>query len=119
MDSDGTIKWSYEGTDWNVAECTQNLRNMNYVLKNSSGENALYVVASCSVDVYSSYANFYVSAVYEGGVNSNGEGLCYSDSVGFRAYGKSGSVPVRPVVSLPSDIQVEEDSAVDCGYAIK
>lgn len=119
LDSDGTIKWLYEGTDWNEAECTQNLRNMNYVLKNGSGENATYVVASRSVSVNSSYAFFFVAAVYEGYVYSFDEGLCYSGSDDFYDYDYSVSVPVRPVVSLPSDIQVEEDSAVDCGYAIK
>ena len=91
---------------------------MNYVLKNGSGENAIYVVASRSVDVYSGGAGFCVAAVSEGCVSSYGR-LCNSNSDGFNDGGKSESVPVRPVVSLPSDIQVEEDSAVDCGYAIK
>lgn len=119
LDSDDTIKWLYEGSDWNEAECTQNLRNMNYVLKNSFGENALYVVASRSVFVGSSNVDFYVAAVYGGYVASYGGDLCYSSSDDFYDDGYSGSVPVRPVVSLPSDIQVEEDSAVDCGYTIK
>ena len=119
LDSDGTIKWLYEGTDWNEAECTQNLRNMNYVLKNGSGENAIYVVASRLVSVYSGGADFSVTVVDEGGVGSGGGRLCCSDSDDFDDFGYSKSVPVRPVVSLPSDIQVEEDSAVDCGYAIK
>ena len=60
-----------------------------------------------------------MSAVNEGHVDSNDGDLCGSDSDGFGDDDYSESVPVRPVVSLPSDIQVEEDSAVDCGYAIK
>ena len=115
MDSDGTIKWLYEGTDWNEAECTQNLRNMNYVLKNGSGENAIYVVASRSVGVDSSSAGFCVAAVRGGGVGGYGVSLCSSNSDAFNDSVYSESVPVRPVVSLPYDIQVEEDSAVDCG----
>ena len=119
LDSDGTIKWSYEGTDWDEAECTQNLRNMNYVLKNSSGENAFYVVASRSMGMYPSEVYFYVTTVDECYVETNAVPLCLAYPDHFFNYELSDSVPVRPVVSLPSGIQVREDSGVDCGYSIK
>lgn len=63
-----------------------------------------WVVASRSVNVNSSNANFYVTAVNEGNVNSNGENLCNSNSDDFNDNDNSESVPVRPVASI------------NCGY---
>lgn len=70
-------------------------------------ENELsYVVASRSVYVRSSDANFLVARVLGGGAYASGYGLCASGADGGHEFGSVGIVPVRPVVSLPSSIQV-------------
>ena len=62
------------------------------------------VVASRSVNVNSSNANFNVANVEDGNVNSNNNYLCNSNSSSANDNGNSESVPVRPVASA------------NCGY---
>ena len=71
-----------------------------------------YLVASHSVDVYSGSANFYVAFVGNSGVSTRGYSLCYSDfgHEGFD-YGYNGSLGIRPIVVLPSDIEVEKNES--------
>lgn len=68
-------------------------------------ENELsYAVASRSVDVDSSGAQFIVG--YVGSGSAGGEGVLMSSAAGCYEGGSLGLFPVRPVVSLPSNIQV-------------
>ena len=70
-------------------------------------ENELsYVVASRSVFVDPYNACFLVASVYGGNALANGNALCGSSAGGCGGVGSMGLVPVRPVVSLPSSIQV-------------
>ena len=70
-----------------------------------------YVVASRSVYVYSSQATFCVAFVDGSNVMRD----CYKPCYGTTTYGYTNSgisgVGVRPIIVLPSDIQVKEVSA--------
>ena len=70
-----------------------------------------YLVASRSVRVDSSNANFGVARVGLGGVRTNYYHLCNSISDGGSDYEDRGSQGVRPIVVLPSDIEVEENAS--------
>ena len=63
------------------------------------------------MDVNSDNANFNIANVNEGNVNSNNNNLCNSDAEGGYANDISVTVPVRPIVVLPSGLQVEETSS--------
>ena len=81
---------------------------MKYVI-GESGSYMQYFVASRSVDVYSSDAYFCGANVYGGSVGVRGGSFCYANSAGV---GGAGGPPalawgVRPIVILPSDIQVK------------
>ena len=70
-------------------------------------ENELsYVVASRSVIVNPSVAGFFVAGVGGGDAYAGDDYLCISDADDCNEFGSMGLVPVRPVVSLPSSIQV-------------
>ena len=70
-------------------------------------ENELsYVVASRSVGVNPSLAEFIVACVDGGDAGADVYALCISFADDCYEYGSVGLVPVRPVVSLPSSIQV-------------
>ena len=102
-------KVSWEGTDWGEATTTlSKADNMKYVI-GEDGTNA-YVVASRSVIVSSSSA-FLVAFVGDGYVYSYRDFLCSSDSSSAHGDGDSVSVPVRPIVVLPSSIQVEKNAS--------
>ena len=70
-----------------------------------------YLVASRSVVVTSGDAHFYVDGVGLSRVNTNYYRLCYSHSGGSHDYGDGGSRGIRPIVILPSDIEVEENAS--------
>ena len=70
-----------------------------------------YLVASRSVDVDSGYAHFYVARVGNSAVAANGYNLCYSNSDEGGDNGDRGSQGIRPIVILPSDIEVEENAS--------
>ena len=75
-----------------------------------------YVVASKSSAVLSDQAMFLGAAVNRGQVNVGLSNLCDSNSESVFEAGATGSVPVRPVVSLPSNIPVKEvDGMYDIG----
>ncbi len=104
-----TVKYSYEGTSWGEANYTRStLKNTNIILGDSL--DYVYLLASRSVNVDSGNANFDVAFVCEGLVHSNYNDLCLSDSDSFNDLGNSDAVPVRPIINLPSNIQVEEVS---------
>ncbi len=72
-----------------------------------------YVVASRSVRVYSGNAGFSVASVGYGVVNTDDYffRLCNSDSDGGIDNVDRGSQGIRPIVVLPSDIEVEENAS--------
>ena len=95
-------------------ETTINEENFKYVVGEGYKEGTFfspYVVASRSVAVVSDYADFSIATVGEGRVYSYGSNLCNSDAEGGYVVDGSGAVPVRPIVILPSDLQVEETSS--------
>ena len=83
---------------------------MKYIIGDVENGEALdpYVVASRSGEVYSDLAGFRCAAVGGGGVYASRVSLCYSDADGIDANDNSGVAPVRPVVVLPSGLEVEE-----------
>ena len=93
--------------------------NMKYIIGDVENGEALdpYVVASRSVGVYSDGASFYYAAVKEGDVNAGNYLLCFSDAEGIYDIDISRVAPVRPVVVLPSGLEVEEQS--DGTYRLK
>lgn len=104
-----TVKYSYEGTSWGEANYTSStLKNTNIILGDSL--DYVYLLASRSVNVSSGGADFDVANVYGGRVTCDTNYLCYSYSGSFYDYGDSGAAPVRPIINLPSNIQVEEVS---------
>ena len=104
-----TVKYNYEGTNWSEANYTgAALKNANIIFGDSL--DYVYLLASRSVSVYSGNATFRVAHVYGGGVNSDNDLLCHSNSGSFRDNGDSDTLPVRPVINLPSNIKVEEVS---------
>ena len=95
-------------------ETTINEENFKYVVGEGYKEGTFfspYVVASRSVNVSSGNASFYIAAVRGGLVRSIDYSLCNSDAEGGYDDDFSGTVPVRPIVILPSDLQVEETSS--------
>ena len=71
------------------------------------------MVASRSVGVSPSIAGFSVAGVGGGYAYAGGDRLCVSNAGDCGEGGSMGLVPVRPVVSLPSSIQV---TVVNGGY---
>ena len=91
-----------------------NEENFKYVVGEGYKEGTFmnpYVVASRSVDVDSGNAAFNIATVNEGIVNSSYNYLCSSGAEGGNDSDISGPVPVRPIVVLPSILQVEETSS--------
>ena len=108
---EGQFIYSYSGEP-DGADATSLIKNpdkLKYIL----GEDGSYeyLVASRSVGVYSYNAFFYVAGVGDSGVLANYYCLCYSDSDGGYADGDGGSRGVRPIVVLPSDIEVEKNES--------
>ena len=95
-------------------ETTINEENFKYVVGEGYKEGTFfspYVVGSRSVVVDSGNAYFGIATVNEGRVSSRNYYLCYSDAEGGNDRDFSDAVPVRPIVILPSDLQVEETSS--------
>ena len=71
-----------------------------------------YLVASRSVSMKPGYAWFNVAGVTHGAVlTSDNYSLCRSNSGGGNDYGDGGLLGIRPIVVLPSDIEVEENAS--------
>ena len=75
-----------------------------------SSSRYVYALASRSVDVISSSADFGVGYVYGGSVGSNGYDFGFGYSSGFYDNGGSFSLAVRPVAILSSDFQVVDQN---------
>lgn len=112
--SDDSYKLNWEGTSrtWTNEPLSETStwklktpKNMKYVVGESN--DYLYAVGSRSVYVYSNSANFLVAGVSYGYVNSGRNNFCYSDSSNAYVNG-SYSIPVRPIVSLGSEVKLNK-----------
>ena len=112
--SDNKVECGYEGNDWNYEDYTGTLKNTNIIFGDEL--DYFYHLASRSVCVGGSDAYFYGTrvALCHVGSYAGGDELCASGSDGFNdhfyVYGNSDAVPVRPVINLPSDIEVKKVS---------
>ena len=104
-----SILYGYSGGNGLDATSMVNADRFKYII----GEDGSYeyLVASRSVDVYSGDAYFDVAFVGVGGVGTGNYGLCNSNSGGGNDYGAGGSRGIRPIVVLPSDIEVEKNES--------
>lgn len=112
VDAEG--KGFYEGTN-GVGELDDShltrKENMKYIIGDKKTE--YYVIASRSVFLNNEEAQFNFAFVDSNmcAINNVGDGLCYSDANGIHYYDYGGdSFPVRPVVMLPSGLEVEKQS---------
>ena len=108
---DGQLIYMYSGEP-DSADATDLIKNperFKYIV----GEDGSYeyLVASHSVNVDSYYASFDVAGVGDSGVGTYNYSLCSSNSDEGTDYGDSGSLGIRPIVVLPSDIEVEKNES--------
>ena len=108
---EGQFIYSYSGEP-DGADATSLIKNperFKYIV----GEDGSYeyLVASRSVYVGSSNAGFYVAGVGLSGVGTNRYALCNSNSDDHYGDGDRGSFGIRPIVVLPSDIEVEKNES--------
>ena len=106
---EGQFIYSYSGEP-DGADATSLIKNperFKYIV----GEDGSYeyLVASRSVNVLSGNAYFNVASVGISVVNTDNYGLCNSGSDNHHDYGDGGSIGIRPIVVLPSDIEVEKN----------
>lgn len=87
-------------------ETELNEERLKYIL--GEDNSYYYLVASRSVGVTPDKAGFCIGFVSQGVSISGGYTLCFSFPSGGVDYSDGGVAPVRPVVILPSSIQVEE-----------
>ena len=101
--------YTYSGGQGDATSLISNLDNLKYIF----GEDGSYeyLVASRSVYVDSSNAYFYVADVGDGEVSTDDYALCNSDSDEGNDYEDYGSLGIRPIVVLPSDIEVEKNES--------
>ena len=104
-----SILYGYSGGNDLDATSMINADRLKYIIGEDG--NYEYLVASRSVGVFSSNAYFRVAGVGNSVVNASGYDLCYSNSDGGYAGGAYGSPGIRPIVVLPSDIEVEENES--------
>ena len=104
-----SIFYGYSGEDDLDATIMINADRLKYII----GEDGSYeyVVASRSVFVNSGGATFCVALVGNSGVNANYYTLCNAYSDEGADNGAYGSQGIRPIVILPSDIEVEENAS--------
>ena len=105
----GQFIYSYSGEPYG-ADATSLIKNperFKYIV----GEDGSYeyLVASRSVNVASSDAYFGVACVGGSGVSTGDYNLCNSNSGGGYDREENGSLGIRPIVVLPSDIEVEKN----------
>ena len=102
-----SILYGYSGGEDLDATSMVNADRFKYII----GEDGSYeyVVASRSVHVYSVNAYFNVALVGNGEVGTYG--LCRSNSDNHFDNGDNGSFGIRPIVVLPSDIEVEKNES--------
>ena len=101
-----SILYGYSGGSGLDATSMVNADRFKYII----GEDGSYeyLVASRSVGVLSSSARFSVALVGDSVVDANRCNLCISGSDGGDDTGDGGSLGIRPIVVLPSDIEVEK-----------
>ena len=103
-----SILYSYSGGDLDATSMI-NADRLKYII----GEDGSYeyIVASRSIYIYSDCADFYVAKVYDGTVDAGDELLCKAYPDEGHDVGNCGSQGIRPIVVLPSDIEVEENAS--------
>ena len=106
---DGQLIYMYSGGQGDATSLIKNPDKLKYIF----GEDGSYeyLVASRSVSVDSTFADFHVASVGDSGVNTNYYILCFSGSHGGSDLGDNGSLGIRPIVVLPSDIEVEKNES--------
>ena len=103
-----TYSGALDGAD--ATSLIRNPDNLKYIIGDDGSYE--YLVASRSVNVDSSSTNFYVAGVGNGGAGTGRYVLCFSHSGGGYVYeGGNGSLSIRPIVVLPSDIEVKENAS--------
>ena len=101
--------YSGEPSGADATSLIKNLDRLKYIFGEDGSYN--YLVASRSVYVDSSNVNFNVGYVGYSSVGTSEYALCNSDSDrGYDNIGR-GSQGIRPIVVLPSDIEVEENAS--------
>ena len=110
---DGQYKYWGADTNGNNVDASTvglNTNKLKYIWGGNTEDTCYheYLVASRSVLVHSVLAYFDVAFVGISGVYTNGHYLCAPDSSYANDNGDVGSFGVRPVVVLPSGLQVEE-----------
>ena len=109
------LVYYYSGTDHIATDATEFIKNpdkVQYIWGGNTDDTTFnnYLVASRSVVVDSDEVLFYVAFVGDSGVFTQGYYLCYSNSSsGYDHYRGGGSLGIRPIVVLPSDIEVEKN----------
>ena len=103
------LAYSYSGGNGDATSLIKNPDKLKYIL----GEDGSYeyLVASRSVGVNSYGAFFYVASVGDSVLYANYYSLCFSNSDEGDDNGDSGSLGIRPIVVLPSDIEVEKNES--------
>ena len=107
----GQLIYMYSGepSGADAASLIKNPNRLKYIFGEDGSYN--YLVASRSVDVRSDGASFIVAGVGNSGVSMGRYALCGSDSGEGNDGGAYGSRGIRPIVVLPSDIEVEENAS--------
>ena len=106
----GQLVYGYSGGDnLDAASLIKNSDRLKYII----GEDGSYeyLVASCSVRMDSYYASFYGANVGSSKVNGDGYTLCDSSADDNYDYNSYWPMGIRPIVVLPSDIEVEENES--------
>ena len=108
-DGDRNLYSYSRGNNLDATNIIKNPERFKYII----GEDGSYeyVVASRSVNVGSSNANFFVAGVVHSEVGTNGFYLCFSNSAGGDGDENRGLFSIRPIVILPSNIQVEQNES--------
>ncbi|MBR3163673.1 MAG: hypothetical protein IKF17_06230 [Clostridia bacterium] len=101
---DYKVKW--EGTDKSWSRQTTTLSKSQYMPLIVGTQ---YAVASRHVGVGNGGASFYVAYVSFSQVSSEGKDFCDSGSYSCDDYGGSDSVPIRPIIVLPSSATLETE----------
>ena len=108
--SDNKIKYCYEGNDFSASECDENIKNMELIIGTSESP-LTYLIANKCVEISSERVAFWVDSVSDGFVGGHDalfSQMCFSNSSSTFDSNYSFNIPVRPIVTIPSNIKIEE-----------